>query len=65
MSHPSLESEHVLSMLIARGKDTTPLLARAGKTGAYKFDLSGYHGRLNEANSKVSSRHRHVRLSAL
>jgi hypothetical protein len=27
--------------------------ARAGKTGAYRLDLSGYHGRTYESNTKV------------
>jgi hypothetical protein len=39
------------------------LLARAGKTGAYRLVFSGYHGRLNESNPKVCGRHPYVRLS--
>jgi hypothetical protein len=38
--------------------------ARAGKTGANIIDLSDYHGRRNESNPKVCSRHPYVRLSA-
>jgi hypothetical protein len=34
----------------AQDMDTAPLLARAGKTGAYRLELSGYHVRLAQSN---------------